>query len=610
MLRVIRENTKWIFYILAISFIGWLVFDVGMGITGRGQYGGADVVLKVNGSDVHLPAYNEALQAGYEQVRRQTGASLTREEEQQIQNQVVDELIQTLLLDQQYRKLGMTVTDQELIQAAQTSPPPDVLQAPEFQTNGQFDIAKWQRFLASSSDPQFMQSLEARYRQQIPQVKLIQYLTADIYIPDEKLWRIYRDQHEAVTAAVVAIRADQIADQDAPVSEDEIQRYYDAHIADFKRPAVAYLSFIAQPRLPLADDSAAALAHVRRVRAEIARGAKFEDVAKRESRDTATAAHGGDLGWIKRDEPGFDPQFMTAVRRLSTGAVSEPVLSAFGYHIIRVDGVRGDSVHVRHILVPVELLEKHLEYVEGRADTLDKVAAEQSNGAVLDSVARQLNLPLARGYRLIEGERLTLGRYAIPDVSVWAFETRVGETSPVIEGYPAFYVFRLDSLTPAGTPPLARIHDVVKEAAQRGKKGDAARRRAEDLAQQLAGTASLLDAAAAHGVVAQKLGPFTRLTPPPILQGSPVAIGAAFGLAPGMRTGVVAGNAEYFIIQTLSRTAADSAAWLKQKDAQRESVLQPARQARIQAYLAELRARAKIVDRRKELFAPPPASAS
>jgi hypothetical protein len=265
---------------------------------------------------------------------------------------------------------------------------------------------------------------------------------------------------------------------------------------------------------------------------------------------------------------------------------------------------------VRHILVPVELQEKHLEYVEGRADTLDKVAAEQPNGAVLDTVARTLGLPLARGYRLVEGDRLTLGRYAIPDVSVWAFETRVGETSPVIEGYPAFYVFRLDSLTPAGTPPLARIHDQVREAAQRGKKRDAAKRRADEIAQQLAGATNLLDAAVAHGVVAQKVGPFTRLAPPPLLQGSPLAVGAAFGLAPGMRTGVVAGNSEYFIIQTLTRSSADSAAWLKQKDAQRESVLQPARQARIQAYLAELRAHAKIIDRRKELFAPPPSTAS
>jgi len=38
-----------------------------------------------------------------------------------------------------------------------------------------------------------------------------------------------------------------------------------------------------------------------------------------------------------------------------------------------------------------------------------------------------------------------LGDYRIPDVSVWAFETPVGETSPVIDGDAGYYVFRLDS---------------------------------------------------------------------------------------------------------------------------------------------------------------------
>src|SRR6267378_4513447 len=181
---------------------------------------------------------------------------------------------------------------------------------------------------------------------------------------------------------------------------------------------------IAQPRQPYPEDSAAALARVRRVRAEIAKGTKFEDVAKRESGDTVSGAKGGDLGWIKRDEVGFDPQFMAAVRRLAPGVVSQPVLSSFGYHLIRVDATRGDSLHVRHILIPIELTGKHLDYVEARADTLDKLAAEQTDGSVLDGVAQRLGLPVART-RLVEGDRLTLGRYVIPDVSVWAFEGRV-----------------------------------------------------------------------------------------------------------------------------------------------------------------------------------------
>jgi peptidyl-prolyl cis-trans isomerase D len=237
MMRTMREIAKPVFWVVAITFIGWLAYGQ---VTEIFQ-GGRDVVLRVDGRDVRLAEYNTALQSAYEQIRRQTGGTLTREEEQQAQNQVVDQLIQLMLLDRQYRKLGISVTDQELIQAAQSSPPPDVMQSAEFQTNGQFDITKWQRFIASASDPQFLQSLEARYREQIPQAKLIQYLTADIYISDPKLWRIYRDQHESVTTVVAVVRPERIPDEDAPVSDAELDRYYQSHLADFKRPAVALL---------------------------------------------------------------------------------------------------------------------------------------------------------------------------------------------------------------------------------------------------------------------------------------------------------------------------------------------------------------------------------
>ena len=173
MLRALRANTKWIFYILALAFVGWLVFDVGMGVTGRGQYGGADVVLRVNRRAVHVPQYQAALQAAYEQYRRQAGtAPLTREDEKQIQDQVVNQLIQSLLLQEEYRRLGITVSDQEVIDAARTSPPPEVMQLPEFQTDSQFDLGKYQRWLTSSVAQQYLPSLEAQYREQIQRSKL------------------------------------------------------------------------------------------------------------------------------------------------------------------------------------------------------------------------------------------------------------------------------------------------------------------------------------------------------------------------------------------------------------------------------------------------------
>jgi hypothetical protein len=79
-------------------------------------------------------------------------------------------------------------------------------------------------------------------------------------------------------------------------------------------------------------------------------------------------------------------------------------------------------------------------------------------------------------------------------------------------------------------------------------------------------------------------------------------VGTAFGLKVGERSGVVAGESAYFILESLSRKFADSTAWVAQKEMQRTQLRQALQQARIQQYLEGVRAKAKIVDRRKELF--------
>ncbi|HEV2750242.1 MAG TPA: SurA N-terminal domain-containing protein [Gemmatimonadales bacterium] len=604
MIRAMKSITKPVFWVVAISFIGWMAY----GQVQDFVQGGKDVVLKVDGTVIRQQPFQAQYQATLEQYRRQQGGGrLSREDEQQVQNRVADQFIQNILLDRAYRRLGIAISDEEIIEAARSSPPPQILdqvmQDATFQTDGRFDITKWQRYL-STAGADFQTQVEQLYREYLPQRKLQDYLTADVYVSDAKLWRIWRDQHDSVTVALLAIRPEDIPDSLAPVSDAELQRYYDAHESEFKRPGAAWLSYIMLARVPDGADSAAASAHVHALRADIAAGkTKFEDAAKKESTDSGTAARGGDLGWVKRDTPGFVAPFSAALRRLAPGVLSEPVLTDFGYHLIRVDAVKGDSVHVRHILIPIALQGKHLDAVDARTDTLDRMAAEQSVGTRLESAARVLNLRLARAPQVNQGEGMSLNGRPVPDVSIWAFEGRVpGETSPVIDGDRASYVFRLDSLQPEGVPPLAQVRARVATAVRYEKKKAIARRRAEQVAVELRNASDLLTAGRAMGYPVERLGPFSRVTAPSQFVRNPTALGAAFGLRPGEKSGVVTGEAGSFLLQVLARQNADSSAWLKQRAQQREALMRPVVQARVQQYLAALRADAKIVDRRSEIY--------
>ena len=73
--------------------------------------------------------------------------------------------------------------------------------------------------------------------------------------------------------------------------------------------------------------------------AELKKGAKFDELASKNSKDTGSAQRGGDLDW---NVPGtFDKLFSDAMVKLEKGKYSEaPVKTRFGYHIIQLDDVR------------------------------------------------------------------------------------------------------------------------------------------------------------------------------------------------------------------------------------------------------------------------------
>ncbi|MBI2615376.1 MAG: SurA N-terminal domain-containing protein [Gemmatimonadetes bacterium] len=604
MIRTMRSSAKWIMGVLVVAFVGWMVFDVGMGITGGGSYRPGDAIAKVNGKGIDLQTFNDALRNAQERQRLQSGsAPLTREGQQALEDAVLENLVQEILLREEFSRRGITVSDEEIVAAAQNSPPPEIISTPEFQTEGQFDLAKYQRFIASRSDPSFLLALEARYREEIPRAKLFDQLVADVYLSDAKLWQAYRDQHDSATIRLLALYPDAaVPDSAVLVTQRELELYYNDHREEFNRRAVAYLSYVAVPRVPNAADTAAARARAVALRREILQGADFAEVAQRESADSVSGARGGDLGEVTK--PTFVSEFEQAALALRPGQLSEPVLSPFGYHVIKLESKSGDRYHARHILVPIELVGAHLDEVDARIDSLDRRAAEQVDGAELDSAAAGIGARVEVAAPVREGERVQAGPEAVPDAGLWAFEARPGETSPVIETERASYVFRLDSLIPGGTAPLNQIRDVVHRPVVLQKKREATRQLAEQLARDLSTRRTTLEAAAKrYDAPLTTIGPFTRINPVPALQEEPVVVGAAFGVPLDGVSQPIMGQRAVYLVQPIARRLADSTAFVRQLPEQREQALQAARQARVRLVLSSLREQAKVDDRRRALAA-------
>src|ERR1043166_4501227 len=598
MMQFFRSAAKPMILVTTVAFFIWLVYDLS-GLGGGGGLLTKTSVGKVNGVSIDARSFQARVQQATEARQRQTGASLTLDEVAEVRNQVWEQEIQDIIFRAEYRKHGLSVSSEEIVEAIRTSPLREIAQDPQFQTDGKFDLAKYQRWLSSATGRAYVPLLEGRYSEELLRGKLLRGVIGDVYLSDVALWKRYRDEKEIVKVGALIIDPGlAIDEQAAPVTAQEAENYYRDHQDEFKRPRTAWISFIAVPRLPDASDTAAALARITALKDEIAKGAPFAEVAKRESADTVSGAAGGELGELSRNA--VDPAFGVAAMSLPLKTLSDPVRSGFGFHLIEVESRKGDSFKARHILIPIEVTGSHRDLLDRRADSLEQLAAEHLEPTSLDTAARALNLRILHAGPLTEGTRLTTAEAgSVPDVGVWAFQAKPGEESPVIEAQSAFVVARLDSGRAEGIPPFAAIRITVEERVRAQKKRAAAMALAAKLAGEARTGIPLKQVAQGKGIAYREFGPFSRLT---ATLPEPSLVGAAFGAAKGTITGPVQAEDGVYLFEGLEHTPADSADFVKNLAGVRTQALNAARQSRVRAYMVALRASAKVVDHRAEIF--------
>lgn len=113
-----------------------------------------------------------------------------------------------------------------------------------------------------------------------------------------------------------------------PVTDADIKAEYDKFAA-----ANSGKEYKARHILVDKEDEAKAII------AQLKKGGKFEEIAKKSSKDPGSGANGGDLDWANASN--YVPEFSAALTKLAKGKTTEtPVKSQFGYHVIRLDDVR------------------------------------------------------------------------------------------------------------------------------------------------------------------------------------------------------------------------------------------------------------------------------
>jgi peptidyl-prolyl cis-trans isomerase D len=599
-LQAMRSSAKFVFWILAIAFVGGFLLFQSSGLMGRAAVTPTTAVASVNGTDILYTDWQRRSSQLIQEAQQQSGQQLSQDEIQRIENQAFDEMVQDILLQQEYRRRGITVSDAELRDYARFAPPRWITSAPDLQTDGQFDPAKYQRLLASGQARQsgLLVALEQYFRSEVPKQKLAEQVTAGVFVTDLDLWRAWQDANDSASVSFVAFRPTPTA-ADSNISDADLRKYYDAHKEEFDRAGRAVVSVLAIPRVVTPADSAAVRDRILALRAEIVGGTKFEDVAKRESADTVSGVNGGDLG--KGPKGRFVPDFEKAVDALKPGEISQPILTPFGYHLIRLDSRSGDTTALHHILLRIQPSDSSAAKVDREADQLSKLAAGSDQPAKFAEAAKTLGLkPIT--VSVTEGEPARHENRYIPSVSAWAFSgVKPGEISDLFDAEDGYYLAQLDSITPGG-----KTFEAVKGDVRARLARDRAVERVIPQANTLstaARSSSLEAAAAAQKLTVQKTGLVNRAGAASAFGSVGEALGAAFALPVGAVSVPIRERDAVFVIHVDERKPADRVAFEAKKKELRAQRIQQIRQQRLQAYFEDLRKSAKIDDRRKEITA-------
>lgn len=601
-MRKMRGSAKWVMGILAVAFVGWLVFE-GINDMSGGNLGGDinPVVGEVAGQDIRYNEWNLFLQNQLALVR-QSGRTLTEEDERIVTDRAWESLINSTLLQAELDRLGIQVTDSEVRQAFLTQPPPELFAHAAFQTDGQFDIEKYRRFFSDpATDETTLLQIENYYRSLLPRAKLDALVKSGIYVSDEEAWEFYRDTNETVRVRFVRVDpAATVPDSLVTVTDAEIRAFYDERSDEFVRPATARVSMVSVPLSPSPGDTATARDRASGLYDRLTGGEDFAELAAAESGDPASAPTGGSMG--HRPRSAFNPALIEGTDGVGIGTVSEPIETAFGFHLVRVDRRSQDSLELSQIFVPIEISPATEDSVFDLQDDLEGIALIQDLATAADS----LNITITTDVQLIDGVTFVPGAGALGVAPVWALaeETEVGELSQFFENATGFHLFELLGRRDESPIPLEEAAPGIREQLIVSKRKDRARDVALGLVDALGGGATLEVAAARFGWIVEESRSFRRGDFVPGLGSGTEAIGEAFGTPIGSTTGVTDTGDAVAVIEILEREEATRTGFEEVKAVLLDQLRLERTQGYVDKWLAALREDAVVEDHRARLINP------
>lgn len=625
MLDRMRRHKGWLKWSLALVVLAFIALYVPGFMDQTGGMGmPTGVVARVGEREISLIDFRQVYLRQLQAYRLETGGEISEEVLRSlgIDRQLLQQMIDGQAALEEAERLGLEVSDAEVRER--------ILTMPAFQMDGAFiGEARYRQLLQQQRPPINPAQFEDEVRDEIMVERLRAAVTGWVRVAEAEVDEEHRRRNEKVRVNVVAFRAADfregveatdddvsllfseespnyevpekrrlrflLVDQPAifdglTLTDEEIRDYYDANLSQYQTPGQVRASHVL---LRVNDgEEAAAEARAAEIAAEARAGADFAELARVHSEDEANAENGGDLGLFGRGR--MVPEFEAAAFALDVGAISDPVRSPFGYHVINVTEKQEETTQpFDEVRGSIENLLKQ-ERASARASDLARaIATEAATPEALDIAAA------ARGYEMQEsgfaarGEPI-LGLGLAPEVSAQAFAIEPGAVAgPIATPSGPAFVTVIEIQEPY-IPELDEVRDQVREDVIRKKSLTLAQTRAAEAADMLKAADDFVAAAEAAEWQVGSSELLTRGSAFPEVGLNPAVETLAFEMTPGEVSGAVQAGDTVAVVQLVEREEASAADLAANRDTIRDE-LTTRRQGRFfNAYMDTVKERLEI----------------
>jgi len=434
-----------------------------------GQQNGSHVG-SLNGRPILYENFNRLVNDEVTRLQSQSPQDITDEDREYIRAIVWERIIQDLLIQEQIEKNNIAISDEEVLYQLKNNPPAFLRGSTAFQTGGQFDLEKYMDAILNPGELDWRPIEEFMRDVYLPNYKLQQLVVNSASTSEQDIIDSYRSRFLNYKIEILHITEKALDGNDffdgmmsGRPTDQELTELYNQNIEDYKQSEMRYMKYVKWPIVSSANDSLRTKLEAENLMYRINQGENFADIANIYTEDPSnsidvTLPKGGMLGWFEQGK--MVSEFDKAAFEADSGELVGPVLTNFGYHIIKVndkktleDGTK--QVNASHILLSIAPGKDTESDLSDTASIFSLDAKEAGFVQLADSLGMIVNDASGVQKESIFIQDIGVARDAVR----FAFNSNPGDISDVVSNDNYVLIFYLDSIAKEETMNFEEVRE-------------------------------------------------------------------------------------------------------------------------------------------------------